>query len=432
MKKSDELKQQRAEKIEAQKKLHSVAEAEKRNLNETETTTFRSLQGEIVTLDGQIRDALAYEENVRSITPANPGVSQMDSEAREIKKISERLNIGKALREAGMGKLSGVEAEINAIALREMAGTDKEDVPGNTFNIPSSMVRASAQTVSEDSGDYGGALVVDSTPRVIDTFVAKTFSERLGATMLTGLSGPVPLPVMADFNFTWADETETIGSNKAAVAGPKLSPKRMGAVVLLSNRLINQSSVDVQSKIISMLSNGAARAFDNAAINGLAANKQPVGLLNLTGLGAGSSSAAVFPTWALVNELKGKIMQENSTEESLGYLIDPTLMSLLETIQKASGVGFIAENGRIGGYNTIASSLLPAIPADSPTPELHHLIFGDWSQLFMGQFGGISFVVDGVSKADANSVKVTVNMEGDVQVANKKAFAVNSYFKLTA
>lgn len=429
MKKSAELRQELNGLVSSQTAIMTKAGGENRSLNADEQTSFDALQTQIDEKRAELSRVELHENNLRSMA-GTPGVSVMDSEEKEVRKISERLNIGKALREAGLGNLSGVESEINAIALKEMTRAD--DVAPNTFNIPSFMVRASAQTVSEDSGAYGGALVVDSTPRVIDTFVAKTYSEKLGATMLTGVTGPLPLPVISDFNFGWYDETETISSNKAGIAGPKLTPKRMGAVVLLSNRLLSQSSTDVQAKIISMLSNGAARAFDNAAINGLAANKQPVGLLNMSGLGAGSSSAAAFPTWALVNELKGKIMQENSTEESLGYLCDPTLMSLLETIQKASGVGFIAENNKIGGYNTVASSLVQAIAAAGSVPELHHLIFGDWSQLFMAQFGGISFVVDGVSKADANSVKVTVNMEGDVQVANKKAFAVNSYFKLTA
>lgn len=427
MKKSAELRQELNQLVSSQAAINEKAKGESRSMSAEERTQFDALQTQIAEKREELQRQEQLEENQRMFGGA--GSSEHKSEQREFEQIKGRLNIGKALREAGLGKLTGAEAEINAVALEEMRGRGN-DVAANTFNVPASMVRASAQTVSEDSGAYGGKLVVDSTPRVVDTFVAKTFSEKLGATMLTGLDGPLPLPVISDFTFTWADETETISSNKAGIDGPKLTPKRLGSVVLLSNRLLNQSSLDVQQKVIQMLSAGAARAFDNAAINGLSANKQPVGLLNMSGIGAGSSSAAVLPTWALVNELKGKIMQENSTEEALGYLCNPELMSLLETIQKANGIGFIAENGKIGGYNSVATSLVPAIPEDSPTPELHHLIFGDWAQMFMAQFGGISFVVDGVSKADANSVKVTVNMEGDVQVANKKAFAVNSFFKL--
>lgn len=432
MKKSAELRQELNNLVSSQAQINEKAKGESRSMTADEVAQFDNLQEQIKEKRAEIAREEQLEENQRFV--GGLGDPAGEGEQREFSKIKARLNIGKALREAGLGKLTGAEAEINAAALEEMRASGK-DVANNTFNIPASMVRASAQTVSEDSGAFGGALVVNQAPVLVDTFVPKTFLEELGATMYTGLTGgPLRLPTIADFAFTWADETETIGSNKAAVGGPLLSPKRLGAVVLLSNRLLNQSSIDVQSRIMMMLGNGAGRAFQAAAINGLAADKQPIGLLNTSGLGAGSSSSAVLPTWALVNELKGKIMAENSTEKSLGYLCDPELLALLETIQKANGIGFIAENGRIGGYNTVASSLVPSIPAvtgSSPVPELHHLIFGDFSQLYMAQWGGISFVVDGVSKADANSVKVTVNMEGDVQIANKKGFAVNSYFKLS-
>jgi hypothetical protein len=67
MKKSAELKQLRAQKIEAQTALRSTAVAETRDLNDDETIKFRSLQTEIEGLSGQINDAMAYEENLRSI-----------------------------------------------------------------------------------------------------------------------------------------------------------------------------------------------------------------------------------------------------------------------------------------------------------------------------------------------------------------------------
>jgi predicted flavoprotein YhiN len=67
MKKSAELKQLRAQKIEAQTALRSTAVAETRDLNDDETTKFRSLQTDIEGLSGQINDAMAYEENLRSI-----------------------------------------------------------------------------------------------------------------------------------------------------------------------------------------------------------------------------------------------------------------------------------------------------------------------------------------------------------------------------
>lgn len=432
MKKSALILQQRAQKIDAQTALHAVADGEKRSLNETETTSFRSLQAEIDVLTGQYNDALAYEENLRSLEGSGDagfgaGGGTGNGEQRELDTIKKRFNMGAALRMAGEGRWEGVEKEINDIGVSEFRSAGKE-VSNHSFSMPASMVRASAQTVSEDSGLYGGKLVQNQAPRVVDSFIPKLFIEELGATVLTGLSGgKLPLPVPANYAFSWYNETEDAAAQKATIDGPELDPKRAAAVVLVSNRLINNASVDANAMVMKNLGNAAARALNDAAINGLGA-KDPLGLLNMSGLGAGSSAAATLPTWALINELKGKIQQADSTELKLGYLCDPMLMALLEATQKANGIGFIAENGKIGGISSVATSLVKAIAG---TPELHTMIFGDFSQLFVGQWNGIQFVVDPLTAASANSLKVTVNMDADVQVANKKAFAVNSFFKLS-
>lgn len=428
MKKSSELKQERAQKIKAQKEATALASTENRSLNTEEATTFRAAQVEIEDLTGQIEMAEQAEANQRSLEGSAPTDFKPEGgEQRELEKIKKRFNIGAALRMAGKGKWEGVEKEVNEIGVNELRSAGKE-VSDSSFSMPASMVRASAQTVSEDSGNYGGQLIQKQAPRVVDSFIPKLWIEDLGATVLTGLSGgKLPLPVPANYAFSWYDETEDASSQKATIAGPELDPKRAAAVVLISNRLINNASVDAQAMVMKNLGNAAAQALQGAAINGLGV-KDPLGLLNMSGLGAGSSAAAVLPTWALVNELKGKIKAADSTEKSLGYLCDPELMALLETIQKANGIGFIAENDKIGGMKSVATSLIKTIAG---TPNLHTLIFGDFSQLFVGQWDGIQFVVDPLTAASANSLKVTVNMEADVQVANKKAFAVNSFFKLT-
>lgn len=430
MKKSVEIRQELSGFVSSQEALLATAQKENRDLNEAETASFNDLQKQIDEKRTALTIAEKMEENQRDFGVSNPGKSVTpddgkDGEQREIEKLQTRFNIGTAIRMAGKGNWSGAEKEVHELGVSEMRASGK-DIADHSFIMPSTMVRASAQTVSEDGGNYGGMLVQPQAPRVVESFIPKLFIEELGATVLTGLSGgKLPLPVAANYAFSWYNETEDASPQKAAIDGPELDPKRAAAVVLISNRLLNNSSVDAQAMVMKNLRNGAGSALNNASINGLGA-KDPLGLLNMTGLGAGSSTAAVTPTWALINELKGKIQAADSTEVSLGYLLDPTLMALLETIQKGTGAGFIAENGKIGGLKSVATSLVKTIAG---TPELHTAIFGDWSQLFVGQWGGIAFVVDPLTAASANSVKVTVNMEADVQVANKKAFAVNSFFK---
>lgn len=431
MKKSDALRQKRAAAIEAQKALHTKAEAEKRSLNEAETVEFRAKQTEIETLTAEITDAENYEANLRSLGTGAPSVMGTgNGEEKEKRQLYGAFDFSKALRSAPSGNFDGIEKEVNDIATAEMRASGKM-ANESSFNIPSDMVRASAQTVTEDSGNYGGQLVPGGTPRPVAGFLPRLFLEEMGATVLTGLSGSVPLPVVEEYDFGWYAETATISSQKKAITGPTLSQKRAGAVVLISNMLLNQSSVDVRGLVLRMLGAGAAKCLNSAAISGTGLSNDPTGLLNMTGILTSTQADDAAATWTRIVELQGLLNTNDATNESRGYLLSPALEASLMTIKKDAGSGlFLSEGGKIAGLKSVATSLVPAIAAAGGNPELHHLICGDFNQMFIGQFGGISFVVDPVSAADANSLKVVVNMGADVQVANKKAFAINSWLSL--
>ena len=169
MKKSAEFIKERAALIEAQKRMHEAAEKESRSLNEEETKEFRNLQGQIEALNEKIKDATAYEDNLRSLAGAAPSASaEGTGEHRETDKMMERYSVHKALRsQLPNNKLEGVELEVHQeIAKRAKdAGIALEGV-----GIPTSMrkdlatgeKRFAGQSVTQDSGEYGAALVATS------------------------------------------------------------------------------------------------------------------------------------------------------------------------------------------------------------------------------------------------------------------------------
>jgi len=430
MKKSDLLKQQRAAKIEAQKVLHTKAEGEKRSLNETETAEFRGLQTEIEALNGQITDALAFEENLRSMEgsqgtdfkPENP-------EGKEGKKIRKAYSLAAHIRGAMGGKLTGaeLEAQQKGIAERQARGLEVNE---KAVYIPEElMTRAAQQTVTQDSGEYGGQLVSDAAPRLIDGFMPKLFLEELGANVWTGLSGgDIPLPVSSNYTFEWLEEGETITGQKQKFVGPKLSPKRAGALVSVTKKLLMQSSIDVETAIRTRLVQGIARALNRVAIEGLSANNEPVGILNTVGvLASANQTSAGAPTYANIVELQGLVEDADATENSLGYLCSPRLRSKLKTVSKGTDMGgAICQMNMIDGVNTVSTSLVKKIAG---TPDTYPIIYGDFSQLYVGVWGGIEIIVDATSTAAASaaSVNLIINMEADVAIANPKAFAKNNF-----
>lgn len=430
MKKSAELKQKRAQKIEAQRTLRAKAEAEKRSLTELETAEFRTIQTEIDVYTGQIADEVAFEENLRSIEGSDDVNIIDDEPAKRAKnKGQKRYSLAAHIRGAVGGNLTGVEKEVQerAVAEREARGLETNE---RAVYIPQDfMTRATQQTVSQDSGDYGGQLVSDAAPVLIDALMPKLYLEALGANVWTGLTGgDVPLPVSANYNFQWLDEGETISNQKQKFGGPKLSPRRVGALVSITKRLLNQSSLDVESTIRKRLQDGIRRALEGAAVQGLAANKQPVGILNIAGVSASVNQiAAGAPTYANIVELQGLIEDADATEISLGYLCNPKLRAKLKTISKGADMGgAICQNGLIDQVNTVSTSLVNKIAG---TPDTYPIIYGDFSQLYVGVWGGIEIIVDSTSTAAAaaNSINLIINLEADVQIANTKAFAKNNF-----
>lgn len=427
MKKSIKLKQDRALKLKAQTDLIEKIRAENREYTPEEEKLLDDGIAEVKTLDAQIEreeklEALELRQKEYDAIPVVTEVN--DGEGTEKNKLEKRYSITRAMRLARKGNaLDGVEKEMNEIAINESREA-KVGIPEDaTINIPIGVLR-SGQSVSEDAGDFGGKLVVANAPIVQTAFSPRLFLETLGATRLSGLSGgDVPLPVFGNYKFGWYGETDEIKDQKTKIVGPVLSPKRLGAAVPISNLLIMQSSISVDAMVMGQLRVGYETALQLAAINGSGVNNEPTGLLNNSGVQT-VTHAVASPSWAHITELQGLVEVADSTEENLGYLMDPQLRSILKRVTKDAGSGrFLLEGKEIDGYLAVSTSLVPTLGGNKV------LIYGDWSQMFIGEWGSISMIVNPWTKIKQNSLEVVVNAHADVQIAQAKAFAVDKFLK---
>jgi len=298
--------------------------------------------------------------------------------------------------------------------------------PADTvFSLPLSMLRATQQTVTQDSGSYGGALVQNQAPRMVEPLRPRLVFEDLGATFLTGLTGGnIPLVVGNDFAMEFLAEGAAITPQKKTFAGPTLAPKRAGGAVDISNQLLLQSSLDVETMIMNGLINGFSQLLHAACING-AGGVAPICLLSVSGVNVSTQASAGASTWARIVELQALIEEDNATEQSLGYLLHPKLKAALKQITKDAGSGrFLYEDGLIDGVKAISSSLVPVL--DASGTAVYPLIYGDFSQMTIGQWGAINVSINPYSADLSNSVRLVLNTHADMQIANHKAFAKNA------
>ena len=433
-----ELQQTRASKIKAQGEMIEARNAsETKKFSEEEATRFKALTEEIRTLSAEIDEekeiieAEKRQASLAGVPVEKPTQKREGGEEKEKDEIKKRASVTRALRIATAGEeLDGAEKEMNDLAIQESRDAGVKIPSRSILNIPMSMLRATAQTVTEDGGLYGGALVQDQAPRVQMPFSAKTFLEKLGARRLSGLTGgSVPLPKMNNYSFQWLGETETITKQKQTVDPANLSPNRVGGAVSISNRLLMQSSINVESEIRSLLLGGYDRALNSAAINGSGAANEPQGILNTPGVQQSATTASTAATRKLVLELVSLLESADVTEENLGFLLSPQLRYILQTTLLDAGSGrFVMEQrDSLQGYNAAVSTLVPELAGATAGTTNKVLVFGDWSKLFIGEWGSLSVTSNPYSEDLEDSVRLVANAHAGVAIAQPEAFAVNKF-----
>jgi HK97 family phage major capsid protein len=186
-----------------------------------------------------------------------------------------------------------------------------------------------------------------------------------------------------------------------------------------------QSSVDVEGRVSGGLRNGFAQLLHSAVING-AGGVAPEGILNKSGVGTAAAAAATAASWAQVVELIKLVEENNGTDENLGFVLHPALKAALMQIKKDAGSGrFLLDESGIAGMNYVSTSQVPVL--DAGGTDVYPLIFGDFSQMVIGQWGAISIQVDPYSANLADSVRLVLNTHADMQIANPAAFAKNAF-----
>lgn len=428
MKKSAIFLQERAQKIAAQTVLHTKATTEKRSLTEEETTQFRALQTEIEGLTGQYQDALAYEENLRSLE-GSEGVGFQKEGEKPAKTAKRAFSLNKAIRSLINGvPLDGPELEANQTAQRAAQLSGIGLSPGGMAVPLFSETRADGQTVTGDSGAYGAATVATETMAPIDFLRPTPILEKVGAVFLTGLSGNISFPKNnGGVTAAWKGEVENSDLSKDAWGEIEMTPKRLTVRVLVSLQNLMQSSFDMEAYTMKTIRDEIANAIDKAGING-SGTGEPKGILNYSGvntLAMGTNGAV--PSWPTVVALETPVFVANANSARMNYLSNPKVRGKLKVTPKESGQAsyLMAEDGSVNGYPFEVSNHVPStLTKGTASAVCSAAIFGDFSQLVIGQWGFMDITVDDKSRKKDGYIEIIANVFVDVAVKQETAFTV--------
>jgi HK97 family phage major capsid protein len=415
MKKSDLLKQERAGLNQKQQGLIDLAKTEKRDFNETENTEFDARTEEIRSFDSKIERELEKEavelrtfkaKSTEEVVPV-----QRDAEAPVFSIRSQMKN----------GKLEGAELEAHTRAMQLAS-----DAKVATSGVAIPLSRA-AQTVTGDAGAKGGNLVATDLQSPIDFLRPQPLMAEMGAAYISNLTGNLRFPKNSGgIVASWEGETDTTDETANAYGYVDSIPKRLSVTVPISLQNLMQSSVDLEMYTIKEINQAIGNALDLAAVNG-SGTGQPLGILNnadVNQIATGADGSA--PSWDLIVDSETRVFVENANAAKMNYLVNPkTRGKLKKTKHEAGDLNYImGVDGSVNGYDSGVSNHVPSNLTKGTGTALSAMIFGDFSQLLINQWGFMDLSVDEYSRKKEGLVEITVNVFADVLVKQPKAFSV--------
>lgn len=238
------------------------------------------------------------------------------------------------------------------------------------------------------SGNGADLVPVDHRQELyISALAAESITRKLGATVLTGLSGNLDIPKEGSSPTpTWKAENTDFDSGDATFASVSLSPKHCGAITEWSRNMVQQSSPEIEGLLRNMLARNIALAVDRAAING-AGGSEPTGILNTVGVQAEAYATSLLATTAEMIGLAdiANVMAKRAFLSTPGVRKDA--LKTMDATGLPVGVETIFHKEPVSFSNQVPTDL--GVGNDE-----HGMIYGDWAELLIGVWSEIDILIN--------------------------------------
>jgi len=364
----------------------------KRSLSKFEDVEVLRLQKEI--------DALDVEINAKRSENKNNNTNKTQN-------TMEQFNILKAISDYVDGK-SFDDTTIAMIEEGKRSFSDAKLSAKGQLVIPFSRAALASGTATG-----GQELVPEDKWNMVEPLRNNLVVAKAGARIVTGLSGDVSIPKYAGSQVGWALENGNAADGAGATSEITMQPKRLTAYIDVSKTLLAQTSYDAQQFLIDDIQNAIAAKLDASIISAFSGSTtQPKGVFE------GVSTASGATTYATVVGLEGSIDTQNALQGKLAYITHPATKSTLKTTAKLTNGTAIMEGETANGYPVYVSSAVPA-----GTGPSHGIVFANWNDLVIGQWGGLDIVIDPYTQAVAGKVRLIVNTNFNWVKVRTESFA---------
>lgn len=417
--------------------LVDIMTKEKRAFKADEQTKYDAIKSEIEGIAQRI--AVLKEKELRdSQTGFNVTGAKSDDVSKKEEREIEKYSFLKVLSGAANRRsLDGLEREMSEEAVKEIraaGGTPS----GGAYNIPLLVLerskvkmqkRDNTATGGSPAGVEGGYTVATELKSYIEALQETSRVTALGAEFITGAQGNIDMPrENAVYTAGWKNgENATAAEKNPTYTKVSLTPKRLGGYVDISNQLLVQSAVGFENRIRRQIMIGQALGIDAGAINGSGLTGEPTGILQTNGIGSvlgGTNGAA--PDRDDLIDLWKEVAVDKALLGSLAYLSNPQVFAKLAKTKTDSGSGiFVLDQAKeFMGYNFGVSTNVPStLDKGTATGVCSAIIFGNWNDLMITQWGGMEILVDPYTQALTGLTRMVVNTFTDLAVLRPQSFA---------
>lgn len=396
-----ELKDEKAQLATRSKEIIGSAKEEKRMFNQEENEELANIQSRMAEINVEIEEKI--EENRQNPT-------------RKMEEKKEKFSLRKAIVARMNNKEQGAaeQSVINeAVKLNNRSGVEYQE---------GSLVVPMSYRAALTAGGDNGVLVEEDKQELLFPLENRLVLAQAGARYMTGLTGNITWPTTTGANVYWEGETDDAADGANTFAkGATFSPKRLTAYVDISKQLLIQENRDVEGIIRQLITNAIAQKLEATAFSGAGADANtPNGIF-----------ASITPTsgtldWATIVGMETAVDTENALMGNLAYIMHPALVGKAKSkVKDASGAGgFVFGNdgaGMMNGYKVLRTNNVGGDSTDG-----YKVVYGNWNDFFIGQWGSVEILVDPYTQATKGMVRLVVNSYWNMGVIREESFVAGA------
>jgi len=293
------------------------------------------------------------------------------------------------------------------------------------------------------TGGAGGYIVPTIyIAELIELLTAEAIVGALGATFLPNLQGsPIQIPRQAaGATGYWVGENALITASDLTLEQLSLTPKKVAALVKLSNTLIKLSNPAAEALVRRDIAATIALQIDLKALRGTGADGEPTGIASTSNINTIEiDTQGGNLTWDHLLDMEYSLAEDNALKGKLGYAFHPALRRKLLKQKVAqfsgdTGGAYIVAptmNESIFqawlGYPYKQTTQIPiTLSKGGGSANLTEIYFGNWAELIIGQWGGMELAMS-AETSDAfqrDQTWVRILQEVDIAVRHAASFCL--------